>query len=211
MSATWLVPSAPTLPDFNPALWFGLQTHAGDGALIQPILKWFDNAWYLFHEVFDWTDESFQWGGARLEVQPGESITGELAYRQEDDSYDMVLTAAGSSARTLKYSYKLKAEQKANESTAYFVLEHRPSSCAELPANGGITFFDVNIQVEGVSVTTPEWVAAQKNPVCGSQAIVVDPRTIAIAWDPSARSPLATGASLRGASAEIEPMQVLLM
>jgi hypothetical protein len=46
LSASFTVPPKPAMPLGEPAFWFGVQTAAGDGALIQPIMsKWLGNSW----------------------------------------------------------------------------------------------------------------------------------------------------------------------
>jgi hypothetical protein len=58
LSATMVVPDTPQGHLGSPAFWFGTQTAKGDGALIQPIMaKWLGDGFYMFHEIFDWTDE----------------------------------------------------------------------------------------------------------------------------------------------------------
>ena len=58
LSATMVMPDTPKGHLGSPAFWFGTQTAKGDGALIQPIMaKWLGDGFYMFHEIFDWTDE----------------------------------------------------------------------------------------------------------------------------------------------------------
>ena len=48
------VPDNPNRAGASPSFWFGLQTAAGTGALIQPILAWgqtYRDGWGIFHEV----------------------------------------------------------------------------------------------------------------------------------------------------------------
>ena len=53
LSATMTVPDAPKHRGAEPAFWFGVQTHKGDGALVQPIqAKWLGGRWDMFHEIF---------------------------------------------------------------------------------------------------------------------------------------------------------------
>ena len=66
---------------------------------------------------------------------------------------------------------------------AYFVLEHQPRSCAELPPNNNVTWTDVSVSVNGHAVASPEWVAKEEEPKCGSKAVITDPRTISITWE----------------------------
>ena len=80
LNTTWKVPSLPS--DMNPrdssapGWWFGIQTAAGDGALIQPILAWgYKGAYYsMFNGVFDWTDVSWRTSPEVFTVQPGDTL-----------------------------------------------------------------------------------------------------------------------------------------
>merc|ERR1712232_47613 len=118
--------------------------------------------------------------------------TSSLVYRPSDNSYDMFMTSANL-GRTLTYNYKLESRQTSNEATAYFVLEHQPSSCSQLPSDGGIIFTDISIEVEGKKVNAPQWAALQERPKCSSQAVVVDSGTIRIEWNPSDADDASTG------------------
>lgn len=183
MNASWIVPEAPSRSGANPALWWGIQTYKGDGALVQPILKWYGE-WKIFHEIYDWTDGHGEQKGDHVTVQTGDKITSSVVYRASDNSYDMYMTSANL-GRTLTYNYKLESRQSANEATAYIVLEHQPSSCSQLPRDGGITFTDISVEVEGKKVASPKWTALQERPKCSSQAVVVDSATVKIEWNPS--------------------------
>ena len=76
--------------------------------------------------------------------------------------------------------------QKANETTAYFVLEHAPDtcdSCERTPPNGKCTFENINVEVEG-KAATPQWTSVKGGSYsCKSKATIVDPRTIEFTWD----------------------------
>jgi len=183
MNASWIVPKAPSGSGANPALWYGIQTFKGDGALIQPILKWYGE-WKIFHEIYDWTDGHGEQKGEHVTVQPGDHITSSLVYRASDNSYDMYMTSANL-AQTLTYNYKIESKQQSNEATAYFVLEHQPSRCSQLPSDGSITFTDISIEVDGKLVASPQWTGLQERPKCSSEAIVVDSSTVKIQWNPS--------------------------
>jgi len=187
MNVTWEVPSEPSRHGGSPAFWFGTQTSNGNGALIQPILKWESSRYNIFHEIFDWTWSPFPHDeqGKRVRVQPGDSISSTLTYRPEDQSYDMFMASA-QLGTSLTYNYKLKKRQKKTESVAYFVLEHQPSRCDEFPPNGQITFTDISVEVNGELVESPVWVPKQEVPKCSSKVEVPDPRTVKISWDATA-------------------------
>lgn len=181
MNATWTVPSKPADGRSRPAIWFGLQTAEGDGALIQPVLKYFGK-WRMFHEIFDYTDRHDE-RSSKITVEPGDSIFASLTYRQESNSYDMYM-ASKDLGKELTYNYRLGTKQTKPMSQAYFVLEHQPSSCRQLPENGEITFTDINLEVDGKPVRNAKWVAKQERPKCGSNTTIVDSTTVRISWLP---------------------------
>ena len=68
---------------------YGLQTHKGDGALIQPILAWgqtYRDGFGIFHEVFDWNNHRDSRSPQAYRVQPGDTLTQSVAYRASDNS-----------------------------------------------------------------------------------------------------------------------------
>ena len=142
-----IVPDEPTSRGGSPAFWFGVQTEHGDGALIQPIMaKWLGGSFNMFQEIFDWTDRrDSQTRG--IKVEPGDTIQASVTYNKAGrglGTYAMNMTSARTGKRS-DYSYALLPEQKATESVAYFVLEHQPSRCSELPPNGNVTWTKIAV------------------------------------------------------------------
>ena len=183
LSASMVVPDAPTRSGAEPAFWFGVQTAAGDGALIQPIMaKWIGDKYEAFHEIFDWTDRHDE-AGEKLAVSPGDLITASVACVDETcRAYDMALASRDLGKQT-SYRYALEDGQSAAETTAYFVLEHQPTGCAQYPPNGRALFTNVTLEVDGELVPEPAWRAEQESPACNSSAVVIDSQTLAITWD----------------------------
>jgi hypothetical protein len=96
------------------------------------------------------------------------------------------------------FTYDLLARQDGTESTGYFVLEHQPGSCRELPPNGNVTWTDIKVEVNGQPVASPQWKAMEEQPKCGSKATVVDPTSVVISWDSAADlEPPATATEVR--------------
>ena len=144
LEATMVVPDAPTHKfGGSPAFWFGVQTHDGAGALVQPIMaKWLGDGWFMFQEIFDWwahrprpsavpiTHTSPRTDGRdeqsrHLKVPPGDVIYASLSFDASQRAYAMNMTSSRTGRRS-SYSYALLPQQKATESVAYFVLEHQP-------------------------------------------------------------------------------------
>jgi hypothetical protein len=182
LSATMLVPEDPVTLGGSPAFWFGVQTANGDGALVQPIMaKWVAGRFNMFEEIYDWTNGRDS-ASPHVTVSPGELISATVTYQSVDNSYNMNMTASPS-GKVSNYNYKLLEAQTATESVGYFVLEHQPSDCGQLPANGVVSWRDVCVEVNGVVVEDAEWVAMQEKPACGSVATVLNSTAIDITWD----------------------------
>jgi hypothetical protein len=84
--------------------------------------------------------------------------------------------------KSLVWNYKLSPKQKAQETTAYIVVEHQPRNCEEYPASGGITFSNIYIEVEGKAVENPVFVPKQQKTACDSKAVIVDAKTVDLKW-----------------------------
>jgi len=185
LNTTWKVPSNPASNwgSNAPGWWFGVQTAAGDGALIQPILAWGyqGNEWSIFNACFDWTDGSWRTSDEVYQVQPGDDISSGVTY-SGDGTYVMTISANG---KTITTPYTLESGQSKNESTAYFVLEHQPSNCNAYPADGAMSFDNIYLEVDHVQVKNPSWEAQQEQPACSSTCKIVDGETIKFTWDPS--------------------------
>ena len=208
VNTSWVVPSDPKTPFGSnaPGWWYGVQTNAGDGALIQPILAYgYQGAKYsIFNGVFDWTDGSWHTSPEVYTVSPGDLITSSVYYKG-DRTYTMVISSGD---KTISTDYTLLRGQTGNESAIYFVLEHQPETCRAYPTSGECTFKDINVAVDGTTIT-PTWAANQEDPKCNSKAVVVDSKTIKFTWDSSSSDDLraapqsATGARLAHAMKQL--------
>jgi hypothetical protein len=137
----------------------------------------------MFQEIFDWTDERDK-QSEQIKVEPGDVISASVTYEKGGaglGSYIMNMTSART-GKVSDYKYALLPRQKATESVAYFVLEHQPSRCGELPPNGNVTWTKIAVEVNGQPVANPEFVAKEEDPKCGSKAVIIDPATVAITW-----------------------------
>ena len=96
MNVTVTVPEDPSKTGADPSFWFGLQTAAGTGALIQPILAWgqtYRSAYGIFHEVFDWNNGRDYRSPEAYEVPAGDVLTQSVKYNAADNSYDMFIAS----------------------------------------------------------------------------------------------------------------------
>lgn len=66
----------------------------------------------------------------------------------------------------------------------YFVLEHQPQTCAQLPPSGSLSYTDIEIEFGGKRVV-PNWTAHVKRYSCSSRAVMVNATTVKIVWDPN--------------------------
>ena len=188
MNATVIVPAKPSAVGADPSFWYGLQTSKGDGALIQPILAWgqsYRADYGIFHEVFDWNDMHDSRSPEAYKVQPGDTLTQSVKYVASENAYDMYIASA-KTGQSISWRYKLERRQRANESTAYIVVEHSPRRCDMFPPSNGITFSDIYIEVDGEPVANPAWVTKQESTACKSKAVVVDKTTVRLEWDADA-------------------------
>lgn len=189
VNTSWTVPvGKPTGSGSNaPGWWYGVQTAAGNGALVQPILacdyqgsSCKDGTYVIFDGVFDWTRA---WHGMYeskvISAKAGDKINSWLTCDAESCTQYIGNTRTGESAT---YPYQLHNPSKDKEAVLYFVLEHQPSSCDAFPPNGSCVFEDIYVEVEGKAVT-PQWEAFQEKPACGSKMTVVDSKTLAITWN----------------------------
>ena len=182
LSATMVVPPTPKTPKGFPAFWFGLQTSKGDGALVQPIMsKWLGDSFYMFEEIFDWTDGHDEQTHP-IKVKAGDVLSASVSYVKADNSYNMNMTSLRTGKRS-NYNYKLEEKQKATESTAYFVLEHQPQKCPELPPSNVVTWTDIKVEVNGAPVQDAKWLPQEEKPVCKARAVVYNSSSVAITWD----------------------------
>ena len=180
MSATQIVPPTPKNNGGSPAFWFGLQTDNGDGALVQPIMsKWLGDSFYMFQEIFDWTSFNDH-QTTPIKVSEGDIIQAEVTFVKESNTYKMTMNSSGTK-ETSTYEYQLL--QTKTESQAYFVLEHQPNNCNELPPNGMVSWTNIEIDVNYEKVQSPTFLSQEESPKCGSKAIVVDSSTVNITWN----------------------------
>lgn len=153
-------------------------------------------------EIYDWIDDDDQQSTPIL-LTPGSVVSATLVsaqllprrclshrapafqtYVKSLNGYAMNMSASTTSA-TSNFQYSLLPAQKETESVAYFVLEHQPDSCDELPAMGIVTWTDIRVEVNGLAVPNPTWTAAQEAPACGSQAAVINATAVSITWQSS--------------------------
>lgn len=189
VNTSWKVPvGKPTSSGSNaPGWWYGVQTAAGTGALVQPILacdymgsSCKEGTYVIFDGVFDWTRPFHgMYESKAIAAKEGDKINSWLTCDTTQCTQYVENTRSGESAT---FPYKLHNPSSDKETVLYFVLEHQPSNCDAFPPNGVCVFEDIYVEVDGKAVT-PQWEAVQEQPKCGSQFTVVDSKTLAITWN----------------------------
>merc|ERR1712216_1055955 len=107
----------------------------------------------MFQEIFDWTSyQDHQTTPIRL--RPGDVVRAELTYVKASNSYTMTMNLWGTKEVS---SYEYQLLQTKTEAQAYFVLEHQPDSCDELPPSGVVSWTDIEIDVNYKRVPHPRW------------------------------------------------------
>jgi len=189
VNTTWTVPvGKPTSRGSNaPGWWYGVQTAAGTGALVQPILacdyqgsSCKDGTYVIFDGVFDWTRPYEGMHESKIiKAKEGDKINSWLTCDLGTCTQYIQNVRTGEDAT---FPYKLHNPNKDKEAALYFVLEHQPSNCEAFPPKGVCTFENIYVEVEGKAVT-PTWEAIDERPKCGSKFTVVDSKTLSVTWN----------------------------
>jgi len=184
MNATWIVPSYPNSRESGeaPGWWFGIEpVPAAD--LIQPILAWGypDPSYTIFNGYYQW-DDGYWWYSDQGNVVPGQTVFASVQY-QSDNSYNMYIECKETG---WSVTSNIPVETGKVYTDAYFVMEHQPDDCSQLPNDGIITFTDIHIELNHQPVT-PKWQALQFQPACNSLAHVISSSSVSFTWDTSAQ------------------------
>ena len=165
VNATWRVPSYPkTRGGGNaPGFWFGIEPVPAD-VLIQPILAYGDGVpdYQIFTGFFDWHNQNWVQSDTQ-NVVPGDEISGSIVWNSATQEYTQSIWVSGGTPISTVVS---KANEHGETFTdVYFVIEHQPNSCTEYPANGGITFYDINVAwASGKKLAPSDWSVRLSSP-----------------------------------------------
>merc|ERR1712072_54331 len=107
----------------------------------------------MFNGVFDWTDESWHTSIEKVTVQPGDLLTSSVFIDPTNSKKYYMRIASKNTGKVITTPYTIERRQTADETMAYFVLEHAPNSCAAYPPDGICTFTDISIAVDNAIVT----------------------------------------------------------
>lgn len=133
----------------------------------------------MFLGYYQW-DTSEWWYSTIYSVRPGDTLSASVVLDAGGQSY----TQSIRNARTGDAVSKSIAIEpgKGPYSDAYFVVEHQPSKCSQLPANGGIVFRNITIQYADAKPSSLRWSVAQYRDACNCTATTPDAGTVAFTW-----------------------------
>lgn len=118
---------------------------------------------------------------SNVRVPPGTELAAEIVGNGK--SYTMSIRRLDTNATV---SYNLTVQTVPSDGpfvNVYFVLEHQPFFCDELPATNKLSYFDIEIEWGGKRLPSPNWSTHVKKPKCHSNVTVLSPSQISINWD----------------------------
>lgn len=189
VNATWKVPAYPKhrMVESEPGYWFGIEPSEPNACdLIQPILAYGYNDllhrdYCIFLGYYQW-DNSTWWYSTIYSALPGDTITAFISLDAGGNSYTQGIRNVRT-GQHVEASIQIE-DGKGPYSDAYFVVEHQPDSCSEMPASGGMQFTQINIRYAG-SDQSVSWSAEQWQDVCDTTAKIVSNTSIAFTWQTS--------------------------
>ena len=151
--------------------------------LIQPILAYGDGVpeYQIFTGFYDWHDGQWQ-QSAVLGVRPGAVVRGSVWWEPASRTYKQSIASDG--ARPVTTTVTLKQTHGEVFTDVYFVVEHQPNACSEYPADGAITFADIEVAWEsGAPLTPASWAVETFKPACASAGAVLNATALKFTWD----------------------------
>jgi len=176
IEAKWRVPDNPRVRGgfFSP--WFGIES-SDNLNLIQPVNPWSSDHWEIYNEYYQWKPTHNQNSAAHT-VKAGDIVLGSVTYTEQ--AYDILHSSPdGWSVKTTIPVQQLNNVYK-NYTIVYFVFE-KVFPCNMYPPNNEVTFFDIKVQYDGVTVK-PTWTTAYVDNACNNRARVVNDTSIQITW-----------------------------
>ncbi len=124
-------------------------------------------------------------------MQPGDELFGSITYDAATSSYNIYHNSSDGWEVTTNIPVQKKNGVPKTYQIAYFVYE-KVAPCADYPPEELVTFYDVNIQWDGVAQPA-RWSTAFVEDVCNFRAHVPDPSTsggnVTITWSTAAPNP----------------------
>ena len=117
-----------------------------------------------------------------LGVKPGEVVRGAVWWEAASKTYKQSIATATS--RPITTTVTLKQTHSEVFTDVYFVVEHQPNACSEYPADGAITFTDIEVAWEsGAALTPASWDVKTFKPACSSAGAVLNATALEFTWD----------------------------
>lgn len=187
VSAKWRVPANPVTPGAFYSPWFGIE--ASDNLnLIQPVNPWTGNSWSIYNEYFQWSPEH-NYNSEAHTVKAGDLLYGSVDFNANNQSYSVYhsdVDDGWSVTSNIRVQRTERGHIYKNYTIVYFVFE-KVAQCSQYPANGEVTFFDIEVEYDGQPVT-PKWTTGVVDEVCGFKATIVNSTAITITWNTSGKN-----------------------
>ncbi len=184
VNATWTVPSYPaTRAGGNaPGWWFGVEPRPAD-VLIQPIVAYGDGSpeYTIFTGYYSWHNGDWVQSTTQT-VKPGDVVLGTIEY-QTGNVYKQCISLVGGRGKPICTQVTKTQTYGEVFTDVYFVVEHQPNSCSEYPANGQVTF--TNIQIAWESGAKPIWEWHTFQPACNSAGKILNQSAVQFTWSTS--------------------------
>jgi len=183
ISAKWTVPKSPQKLQSSFQLWFGIEASDGLNA-IQPVLSWAQSHYEIYVEYFQVSPEK----DVLTKSQPvnvNDVLRGSISLTPKRDAY--FITFENLSGDKWSVNTTIPIQENTNGADlkkytiAYFVLEPKVD-CNEYSASNQATFYDIEIQYEGKTVT-PQWSTNFIQDVCDCRAFVLNSTSVQLTWN----------------------------
>lgn len=180
---SWIVPAYPAARDVPsaPGFWFGIEPAEPNACdLIQPILAYdytVPEEYVIFLGYFEWDNYTW-WASSTGTVRPGDLIEGFIELVNPN------LYRQGISCKRTGFSimHERAVEQgRGPYSDTYFVIEHQPSDCSQMPSSGGMVFSNITIEYVGTNQTI-DWTAAKFQDVCDVVPSIISQTEVGFKW-----------------------------
>eukprot|EP00475_Leptophrys_vorax_P017552 TRINITY_DN2418_c0_g1_i1.p1 TRINITY_DN2418_c0_g1~~TRINITY_DN2418_c0_g1_i1.p1 ORF type:complete len:275 (+),score=69.42 TRINITY_DN2418_c0_g1_i1:108-932(+) len=184
MEAKWKVGQNPVSGGAFFSPWFGIES-SDNLNLIQPVNPWVGDHWEIYNEYFQWSPENNINSDSHT-VQPGDILFGSVKFNEGAQTYTVYhsdLNDSWSVSTDIPVQQTYSGDYK-NFTIAYVVFE-KDAYCSQYPPDNEVTFFDIEIQYDGVTVE-PQWKTDIVDDVCENRAHVVDSKTIKFTWNSNA-------------------------
>jgi Peptidase A4 family len=153
--------------------------------LFQPVNPWTGSSWAFYIEYYQWSPTHNQ-DSKMMSIQPGDILHGVVTYNQGQNSYTAVHTNLNN-GQSVTLTIPVQKDSNGNYkqyTIMYVVMEKSQWNCNQYPANGIVTFYDIDLEYNGQPVS-PTWTTSYVDDNCNCRAHVGNETSINITWDTS--------------------------